>query len=56
MICVAQYFTVREDDLAVHFYNASVILMAGLLAVLVVLIPRDEQGRINFSTLPFLGR
>ncbi len=54
MICAAQYFTVREDDLAIHFYNASVILMAGLLAVLVVLLPRDKQGRVDFSTVPFL--
>lgn len=56
MICAAQYFTVREDDLAVHFYNASVILMAGLLMVLLVLLPRDDQGRIDFSTLPFVKR
>lgn len=56
MICAAQYFTVREADLAIHFYNASVLLMAGLLAVLVVLLPRDEQGRIDFSTFPFVNR
>lgn len=56
MICAAQYFTVRETDLAVHFYNASVILMAGLLWLLVVLIPRDAEGRIDFSTLPFVNR
>jgi hypothetical protein len=54
LICAAQYFTVRETDLAVHFYNASVILMAGLLAVLVALLPRDPEGRIDFDSVPFV--
>jgi hypothetical protein len=53
-ICVAQYFTVREDDLAVHFYNASVILLTGLFGVLFVLLPRDEEGRIDLKKLPFV--
>jgi len=55
LICAAQYFTVREADLAVHFYNASVILMAGLLAVLVVLLPRDREGRVDFDSIPFVS-
>jgi hypothetical protein len=53
-ICAAQYFTVRETDLAIHFYNASVILMVGLLFVLIALLPRDEEGRIDFNALPFV--
>ena len=56
LICAAQYFTVREKDLAIHFYNASVILMAGLLLVLWVLIPRDSEGRIDFDRLPFVDK
>ena len=56
LICAAQYFTVREADLAIHFYNASVLLMAGLFAVLFVLTPRDEEGRLNLSALPFIHR
>jgi ABC-type proline/glycine betaine transport system permease subunit len=53
-ICAAQYFTVRETDLAIHFYNASVILMVGLLFVLIALLPRDEEGRLDFNALPFV--
>lgn len=53
-ICVAQYFTVREDDLAVHFYNASVILLTGLFAMLWVLLPRDKSRRIDLKRLPFV--
>ena len=49
-ICMAQYLTVREKSLEVHFYNASVILCAGLLAILYVLLPRDAQGAV---ALPF---
>lgn len=52
-LCAAQYFTVKEADLAVHFYNASVLLMAALLGILVVLLPRDRSGRVDFSTFPF---
>lgn len=37
-LCAAQYFTVKEKDLAIHFYNASVLLMAALLGILLVLV------------------
>lgn len=39
-LCAAQYFTVKERDLAIHFYNASVLLMAAMLGILVVLAQR----------------
>jgi hypothetical protein len=55
-VCAGQYFTVRETDLAVHFYNASVLLMAGLLGVLYVLLPRDSEGRIDFDSLPIVHK
>ncbi len=55
-ICAAQYFTVRETNLSMHFYNASVLLMGGLLAILVVLLPRDEEGQVDFSALPFMQK
>lgn len=41
-LCAAQYFTVKERDLAIHFYNASVLLMAALLGILVVLAQRAQ--------------
>ncbi len=47
VMCMAQYLTVREKDLDVHFYNASVILCGGILALLFFLLPRDEQGRVR---------
>lgn len=53
-ICAAQYFTVRETDLANHFYNASVILMAGLLGVLIALLPKDRKGRLDLDSLPLI--
>jgi hypothetical protein len=56
LICVAQYFTVRETDLANHFYNASILLMAGLFGVLFVLLPRDKDNRIDLASLPFIHR
>ncbi len=45
-LCVAQYFTVKEKELDVHFYNASVLLMITTLVVLVFLIQRGlaSQG------------
>ncbi len=55
-ICAAQYFTVKETDLANHFYNASVILMVGLLGVLIVLLPRDREGRLDLDSLPFFDK
>src|SRR5690606_27674062 len=39
-LCAAQYFTVKEKDLAIHFYNASVLHMAAILGILVVLVER----------------
>lgn len=51
MLCAAQYFTVKESDLANHFYNASVLLMAALLAMLIFLLPRDDEGYVR-SPLP----
>lgn len=39
-LCAAQYFTVKEKDLAIHFYNASVLLMAAILGILIVLVQR----------------
>ncbi len=53
-LCAAQYFTVRESQLDMHFYNASVLLMGSLLMVLFVLLPRDKSRRIDLSSLPFL--
>lgn len=52
-LCAAQYFTVKEQSLDLHFYNAAVLLMATLLGILVVLLPRDEDGLV---VLPFGGR
>ncbi len=43
-LCAAQYFTVKEKELDVHFYNASVLLMAALLGVLVVLLRRSLEA------------
>lgn len=53
-MCAALYFTVRETDLALHFYNASVLLMGALLIVLVALLPRNDEGRIDYRLLPFV--
>lgn len=39
-LCAAQYFTVKDKDLAQHFYNASVLLMATILAMLLVMVGR----------------
>lgn len=46
-MCMALYFTVKEQALELHFYNASVILLATLLALLLVLLPRDETGVVR---------
>lgn len=45
LMCAALYFTVKEQSLALHFYNASVILMATIGALFYVLLPRDAQGQ-----------
>ncbi len=55
-LCAAQYFTVKEAQLDLHFYNASVLLMSTILLVLVTMLPRDDQGRIDLSSLPFVRR
>jgi hypothetical protein len=39
-LCAAQYFTVKDKDLAQHFYNASVLLMATILAMLLVMVAK----------------
>lgn len=54
-LCAAQYFTVKDTNLANHFYNASILLMAALLGILLVLLPRDRQGRIDPTTFPLRG-
>ncbi len=48
-LCAAQYFTVKEKELDVHFYNASVLLMATLLAMLVVLVQRGLHAPTSGS-------
>lgn len=53
-LCAAQYFTVKETELDLHFYNASVLLMAALFFILVSMLPRDDQGRVDFGALPFI--
>ena len=53
-LCAAQYFTVKQEQLDQHFYNASVLLMAALLLILTTLLPRDAEGRVDFSALPFV--
>ena len=52
-LCAAQYFTVKETQLDLHFYNASVLLMGTLFFILVALLPRDADGRIDLKALPF---
>lgn len=44
LLCSSLYMTVRISDLAVHFYNSSLLLMAALGAVLVYLLPRTSEG------------
>lgn len=53
-LCAAQYFTVKQEQLDLHFYNASVLLMAALFLILTTLLPRDAEGRVDFSALPFV--
>jgi hypothetical protein len=50
-LCAAQYFTVRETALDMHFYNASVLLMVATLGILIFLLPRSEEGLI---LIPFV--
>ncbi len=48
LLCSALYMTVKISDLAIHFYQASVLLLAALGAVLVYLVPRTEGGAFLF--------
>lgn len=48
LLCSALYMTVKINDLAIHFYQASVLLMAALGAVLVYLVPRTADGGFLF--------
>ncbi len=54
-LCAAQYFTVKEQALDLHFYNASVLLMVATFLVLWSLLPRDEAGDLLLPTLLFRG-
>jgi hypothetical protein len=54
-LCAAQYFTVKEQALDLHFYNASVLLMVATFLVLWSLLPRDETGDLLLPTLLFRG-
>src|SRR5690606_25999288 len=45
-LCAAQYFTVRETALELHFYNASVLLMVATLGIVISLLPRDRAGLV----------
>jgi hypothetical protein len=38
LMCVVQYWTVLVPDLALHFYQSSAVLFAGLTAILVLLV------------------
>jgi hypothetical protein len=49
-ICVAQYYTVLENDLDLHFYNATVLLFAGLTSMLVLIIRRDLRAGVHGTT------
>jgi hypothetical protein len=54
-LCAAQYFTVKEQALDLHFYNASVLLMAATFFVLWALLPRDSKGELLLPDLLFRG-
>ena len=54
-LCAAQYFTVKEQALDLHFYNASVLLMAATFLVLWFLLPRDGKGELLLPYLLFRG-
>jgi hypothetical protein len=48
LLCAMLYTTVRIDDLTIHFYNASVLLVVALAAILVYLLPRTAEGEFYF--------
>jgi hypothetical protein len=48
LLCAMLYSTVRIDDLTLHFYNASVLLVVALAAILVYLLPRTAEGEFHF--------
>jgi len=54
-LCAAQYFTVKEQALDLHFYNASVLLMVATFFILWALLPRDEEGELLLPALLFRG-
>src|SRR5690606_28162811 len=54
-LCAAQYFTVKEQALDLHFYNASVLLMVTTFLVLWALLPRDAHGDLLLPALLFRG-
>lgn len=54
-LCAAQYFTVKEQALDLHFYNASVLLMVATFLVLWALLPRDAHGDLLLPALLFRG-
>jgi len=54
-LCAAQYFTVKEQALDLHFYNASVLLMAATFLVLWSLLPRDKKGELLLPAMLFRG-
>lgn len=54
-LCAAQYFTVKEQALDLHFYNASVLLMVATFLILWSLLPRDGKGELILPSLLFRG-
>jgi hypothetical protein len=48
LLCAMLYSTVRIEDLTLHFYNASVLLIVALAAILVYLLPRTAEGEFHF--------
>ena len=49
-LCAVQYFTTWLNDLTLHFYLASVLLMVALLAILVTMLRRSEWLRAWWAT------
>jgi F5/8 type C domain len=48
LLCALLYTTVRIDDLTIHFYNSSVLLVFTLAVILVYMLPRAENGEFYF--------
>src|SRR5262249_3118616 len=49
-LCAGQYFTTWLNDLTLHFYLASVLLMVALLAILVTMLGRSGWLRAWWAT------